>query len=72
MINSSSDWVTTPMQVLNQTPQGIVISKGPVITALTNIGSPVSPARSMSVLRSSFPSIPARKHYPVRQVGNGK
>ncbi|EJF62461.1 alpha-amylase [Dichomitus squalens LYAD-421 SS1] len=40
MINTTSDWVTTPMQVLNETPQGIVISKGPVITALTNIGSP--------------------------------
>ena len=42
MINSTSDWVTTPMEVLSQTDEGIAFMKGSVITVLTNIGSPVS------------------------------
>ena len=41
MINSTSDWITTPMEVLNTTPEGIVFSKGDITTILTNIGSPV-------------------------------
>ena len=42
MINTTSSWVTTPMEVLSSTDNGIVFMKGDIITILTNIGSPVS------------------------------
>ncbi len=42
MISSSSSWVTTQMEVLSATSQSIMFTKGPVITVLTNVGSPVS------------------------------
>ena len=41
MISSSSSWVTTQVEVLSSTPQSIMFTKGPVITVLTNVGSPV-------------------------------
>ncbi|OJT14173.1 Alpha-amylase 1 [Trametes pubescens] len=40
LINSTEDWVTTQVQVLSQTDDGIAFMKGDVITVLTNIGSP--------------------------------
>ncbi|KAI1790754.1 alpha-amylase [Ganoderma leucocontextum] len=40
MINGSSEWVTTQMEVLSATSQSIMFNKGPVITVLTNVGSP--------------------------------
>lgn len=40
LINSTADWVTTQVEVLSQTDQGIAFSKGDVVTILTNIGSP--------------------------------
>ena len=42
MISSSSSWITTQMEVLSATTQSIMFTKGPVITVLTNVGSPVS------------------------------
>ncbi|KAI0646787.1 alpha-amylase [Trametes meyenii] len=40
MINSTDDWVTSQIQVLNQSPEAIAFMKGKVLTVLTNIGSP--------------------------------
>nr|VWO98713.1 N/A [Ganoderma boninense] len=40
MISSSSSWITTQVQVLSATTQSIMFTKGPVITVLTNVGSP--------------------------------
>ena len=41
MINTTDEWATTPMQILNHNNNGIVFMKGDVITILTNVGSPV-------------------------------
>ncbi|RDX42676.1 alpha-amylase [Lentinus brumalis] len=54
MINSTSDWITSPMKVLNTTPEGIVFAKGEITTILTNIGSP--PANISVSAKTSFPS----------------
>ncbi|PIL23741.1 ATP-binding cassette transporter [Ganoderma sinense ZZ0214-1] len=40
MISSSTSWITTQMEVLSATTQSIMFTKGPVITVLTNVGSP--------------------------------
>ena len=38
----STDWVTRPTDVLTVSENGIGVMKGPVVSILTNIGSPVS------------------------------
>jgi len=40
LINGTSNWLTTPMQVLSSTDNSIAIMKGDVVTFMTNIGSP--------------------------------
>ncbi|RPD65845.1 alpha-amylase [Lentinus tigrinus ALCF2SS1-7] len=74
MINSTSDWITTPMEVLNTTPQGIVFSKGDITTVLTNIGSPpanisVSAKTSLASSVSATTDILTCRQYAVGSGG---
>lgn len=38
---ATTDWAKQETQMLTAAPEGVVIMKGPVISILTNIGSPV-------------------------------
>jgi len=40
LVNTTSDWVTSPAQILTTSTNGIAIMKGSVVSIMTNIGSP--------------------------------
>ncbi|KDQ60585.1 glycoside hydrolase family 13 protein [Jaapia argillacea MUCL 33604] len=40
LVNGTTGWLTSPVQVLTTSPNGISIMKGNVVSVLTNIGSP--------------------------------
>ncbi|KAK0448344.1 glycoside hydrolase family 13 protein [Desarmillaria tabescens] len=46
---SQTDWLTSETEILTQSPHGVAIMKGPVITILTNIGSPAQNGTNIAV-----------------------
>ncbi|KAF9532429.1 glycoside hydrolase family 13 protein [Crepidotus variabilis] len=55
---NSTDWVKQPVQVMTASPEGIAIMKGPVISILTNIGSPPRNDTNIAVNTPYPPSTP--------------
>lgn len=47
---SQTNWLTSETEILTQSPHGIAIMKGPVITILTNIGSPAQNGTNIAVV----------------------
>jgi len=54
-IVNTTDWVKQEAQILTLSPQGMAIMKGPVISIVTNIGSPAQNGTYISV-RSPYPA----------------
>ena len=53
---NTTDWAKQETQVMTTSPYGIAIMKGPVVTIMTNIGSPVRIACILVTLRCADPA----------------